>query len=109
MVSYSIMALRMVKMEIHKRYFCKTILSDEGVTLDSVFHFNEKGQIIRFTAKRYKEDALENWTGQYSKDRDANGMQIPYIEVIWNLVSGDFSYAKVKIDTIEYDNTFLFD
>ena len=41
----------------------KAILSGEGVTLDGVFHFNEKGQIIRFTAKRYKEDALENWTG----------------------------------------------
>jgi hypothetical protein len=32
-------------------------------------------------------------------------MKVPfYLEATWNLESGDLSYAKFKIDRIEYNN-----
>lgn len=88
----------------------KANLSDEGLSIEGIFYFNKKGQITRFTAKRYKDDTLENWTGYYRDYREVDGMQIPYnVEVVWNLESGDFSYAKFKIDKIEYNNPTKFD
>jgi len=36
-------------------------------------------------------------------------MKVPfYLEAVWNLESGDLSYAKFKIDRIEYNNPSKF-
>lgn len=87
----------------------KVILIDKNLTVEGVFNFNEQGQITQFKAKRYKDKTLENWTGYYSDYKKIEGMQIPfYVEVVWNLESGDFSYAKFKVDRIEYNNPSKF-
>lgn len=83
----------------------KAIFTDHKITVESVFSFNEDGQITQFKAKRYYETTLEDWTGYYSDYREINGMKIPFdLEVEWNLESGDLKYAKFKIESIEYDN-----
>jgi len=86
----------------------KVIFSDKSLTIDGVFHFNEQGQITQFNAKRFQDssdDSLENWTCYYRDYKEVNDMQIPFsAEVVWNLKSGDFSYAKFKINKIEYNN-----
>lgn len=82
----------------------KAILTDKNLTIEGMFNFNEQGQITRFKAKRYKDKTLENWTVHYEDYRKISGMQIPFrVEAIWNLESGDFSYARFQIDKIEYD------
>lgn len=88
----------------------KAILSDNNLTVEGTFHFNTQGQITHFTTRRYKEDSMENWTGYCRNYKEVNGMQIPHdAEVVWNLESGDFSYARFNIIKIEYDNPSKFE
>jgi len=92
-----------IKWEAINNNSATVILSNNGLTVRGVFYFNEKGQITKFTSRRYKEDTLENWTGYYKNYKKINGMQIPYdVEVVWNLKSSDFSYARFNIDEIKY-------
>jgi len=87
----------------------KAILSDHSSTVEGIFHFNKEGQITKFTAQRYKEDSLENWTGYYRNYKEINGIKIPFdVEVVWNLKSGDFSYARFNVIEIEYNNPSIF-
>ncbi|MBD3192866.1 MAG: hypothetical protein GF308_19660 [Candidatus Heimdallarchaeota archaeon] len=88
----------------------KVILSDKNLTVEGTFYFNNLGQATQFKAKRYKDGSLEDWTGFYSDYRMVNGIRVPfYVEVVWNLDSGDFSYAKFTVDLIEYDIPMKFD
>ena len=88
----------------------KVIFTDENLTIEGVFCFNEEGQITEFKTKRYKDKhTLENFTGHYGDYRTVDGMKVPfYLEAVWNLESGDLSYAKFKIDRIEYNNPSKF-
>jgi len=82
----------------------RAVLSDEGLTVEGVFTFNEQGQIALFNTKRYKDNSLESWTGHYKDYRDVDGMKIPFsVEVVWNLESGDFSYARFSMTEIDYN------
>jgi len=46
------------------------------------------------------------WLPFGSEYKGINGFRIPTRgEAIWNLDSGDFSYIKVEITDIEYNNT----
>jgi hypothetical protein len=88
----------------------KVIFTDKNLTVEGVFYFNEEGQITQFKTKRYKDNTLENWTGYYGDYKKVEGMQIPfYVEVVWNLESGDFSYAKFRVKKIEYNNPSKFE
>jgi hypothetical protein len=87
----------------------KVILTDKNLTVEGVFYFNEVGEVTQFKAKRYMDKILENWTCYHSDYRTVEGMQIPFSgEAVWNLESGDFSYAKFKINRIEYNNLSKF-
>ena len=82
----------------------KVIFSDYNQTVDGTFFFNDLGQISHFKAKRYKDTTLEDWTCSYKDYREVAEMMIPfYFEVKWNLVSGDFCYAKFNIEIIDYN------
>ena len=76
----------------------KAFLTNKNLTVEGTFYFNERGQAIRFKAKRYKDNTLENWTGYYRDFRTINGMRIPfYVEVVWNLgiLFGDLPFLFV--------------
>ncbi len=92
-----------VKWEPIDNNSAKVILTDKNLTVEGTFYFNEVGQMIQFKAKRYMDKTVENWNCYYSDYRTVENMQIPFFaEAVWNLESGDFSYAKFKINTIEY-------
>lgn len=89
----------------------KIIYSDDRISAEGIFHFNEIGQISRFEAMRYMDESrLEHWTINCSDYKQVNGMHLPFFaEVIWNLDAGDFCYAKFRVDTIEYGRPELFE
>jgi len=98
-----------IKWESRDEDSAKIILSNHGQVVEGVFYFNKQGQIIKFTTKRYKEETLENWTGYYRNYKEVKGIQVPHdVEVVWNLESGDFSYARFNITEIEYNKPFKF-
>ncbi|MHA1503121.1 MAG: DUF6544 family protein [Candidatus Heimdallarchaeota archaeon] len=87
----------------------KVIFTDSDLTVDGIFNVNELGQITSFKAKRYKDTTLEDWTGYYKDYQTVENVKIPfYMEVEWNLSSGDYSYAKFTIDEIEYNKPYSF-
>lgn len=82
----------------------KVIFNNGNIKLEAVFVFNDKGEAISFESQRYKEEELENWTGYYRDYMEVDGVKVPSeIEAEWNLEEGDFSYAKFKIEEIEYN------
>ena len=86
----------------------KATISHKGINASAIFHFNEKGEVTKITAKRYREVngkfALEDWEGQIVEYKTFNGVIIPNkVNIIWKLKTGDFCYDKVEIIDIEYN------
>ena len=62
-----------------------------------------------FVAERHMsvgdEYSLETWSTPIEEYREMNGIMVPIKgEALWKLSSGDFSYIKLEIINIEYDN-----
>jgi hypothetical protein len=83
---------------------------DSGVTGSVVLHVNEHGQLTHVTADRYKEEhghyLLAPWSAQCNEYQEVEGMCIPTrIEITWHLASGEFTWFRVKITEIEYNQS----
>ncbi|NJE25684.1 hypothetical protein E3E22_03415 [Thermococcus sp. MV5] len=86
----------------------KATITYDGVSASAVFHFNEKGEVTRITAKRYMEVdgefVLEDWEGQIVEYKVFNGVVVPNrVNIIWKLKTGDFCYDQIEIVDIEYN------
>lgn len=88
----------------------KLIFNYNGLSLFYIIHFNDRGEIEEMETKRYMDEKrLETWIIKPDKYEAINGVVIPTeAEVFWRLEEGDFSYAKFRITTIEYDNPAKF-
>lgn len=80
-----------------------------GVTASAILYFNEKGELTDFVAQRYmsidKGYSLETWSTPVKEYRDIKGIRLPVKgEGVWKLNSGDFTYIKLEIIDIEYNN-----
>jgi hypothetical protein len=90
-------------------YSAKAILTDSGLTVEGIFHFNEKGQVIKFEARRYKDNSPEDWIGFYDDFRNVNNIKVPfYVEVGWHLDSGLDKYVRFQVEKIQYGIPFQF-
>lgn len=83
----------------------KLIFNYAGVTIFYIVIFNGLGEITEFQTERYMgKENLETWVGKISDYKEINGVKIPIaIEGIWRLAKGDYSYARFKVETIEFD------
>ncbi len=73
-----------------------------------IFHFDEEGKIINFTAKRYRSVGkyyfFDDWSTPVNNYRDFNGMRLPSdVETVWNLSSGEMIYSRTELLSVEYD------
>jgi hypothetical protein len=87
---------------------------DAGTTkVSGVFHFNAKGDISSFTARRYKSGkditSLETWQVNMLDYKMFHGVRIPYrCNVTWKLAEGDFNWLQLEITDIDYNITDLY-
>ncbi len=83
----------------------KLAFSNEGQAVSCVVTFNQADEIAGMETKRYMgEDKLETWLTKMSDYKEWNGVKIPTrAEALWRLDSGDFSYAKFRVKTLEYE------
>jgi len=95
--------------EIDKKR-AKAIIEYEGIKVDGVFTFNEKGKWVKFeTRDRYmdKGDGVfekEKWTIEVSNYIEEDGIKTPQrMRAIWNLSNGDFVYFDGKVAELTYD------
>jgi len=91
----------------------RATITNRGLSASATFHFNEKGEIIKVTAKRYMESngkySLEDWEILILEYKKFNDITIPSkCHVIWKLKDGDFCWYKFEIANIEYNRPFLY-
>jgi hypothetical protein len=92
----------------------KATIRHKGITASGVLHFNEGGQATRFTAERYYDEgygkfSLKKWSPRAEEYREINGFRIPTkFEAVWELESGEYSYIRAEIKTVEYNKASLF-
>lgn len=89
----------------------KATISDKGITASAILYFNEKGEVKNFVGERFCSltGKKETWSTPISEYKEINGVRIPIKgEGVWNLSSGDFSYIRVEITDIEYNNPSIY-
>ncbi|MCK4234125.1 hypothetical protein KAX75_06820 [candidate division WOR-3 bacterium] len=91
----------------------KATMSYQDVTASAVFYFNEQGEFTNMIAERYMDIdgqfSLEKWSTPISEYGEFNGIRIPIKgEGVWHLKSGDFSYIRLEITDIEYNNPSIY-
>ena len=91
----------------------KATISVEGLTVSAILYFNEKGEMTNFVAERYMtvddEFSLETWSTPIEEYRKVHGIKIPTKgEGVWKRSSGDFSYIRLEIIDIEYNNPSIY-
>jgi len=91
----------------------KATITVEGLTASAILYFNEKGQMTDFVAERYMsvgdEYSLETWSTPIEEYKEINRIMVPVKgEAVWKLNSGDFSYIRIEITDIEYDNDSVY-
>ncbi|MDW7675783.1 MAG: DUF6544 family protein [Bacillota bacterium] len=88
-------------------------MSYGGVTASGVFNFNQKGEVVSFTAERYGEFdgeyRIETWLVSMEGYKEFQGIMIPTKgQVTWKLEDGDFNWFKFDITDIEYNKPIAF-
>lgn len=90
----------------------KAIMNYDGIKVEGVFTFNDKGEFIRFeTNDRYMDKGngimeKEKWTAEVENYIEKNGIKIPgKMKAIWNLSEGDLVYFDGNITNISFDNS----
>lgn len=91
----------------------KAAISYRGVTASAIFYFNEKGELTNIVAERYMDIdgqfVMETWSTPIKEYKEIKGIMIPVKgEAVWNLDSGDFSYVRLEITDIEYNNPSIY-
>jgi len=91
----------------------KATITVKGLAASAILYFNEEGQMTDFVAERYMsvEDgySLETWSTPIEEYKEINGIMVPVKgEAVWRLNSGDFSYIRLEITDIEYDNRSVY-
>jgi hypothetical protein len=88
-------------------------LEYEGIRVSGTFYFNEKGDILRFLGKRYKDVngkyILSDWGGENKEYKEFAGIRIPSKSVvIWYEEDNNFEWFECEIKDIEFNEWSLY-
>jgi len=89
----------------------KAIIHNGGVNASAVLYFNDLGELRNFKGERFCSitGKRESWSTPMSEYKEINGLRLPVKgEGVWNLQSGDFSYIRVEITDIVYNNPLTY-
>ena len=96
-------------------YSARSTLTDRGLTVSALFCFDKEGKITNFIAERGRSTdggkvVRTKWSTPISEyGTYGNGLRLPSKgEAIWHLESGEYSYIKLEITEVEYDNPSLY-
>ena len=104
-----------VKWEAIDAKSARSTLTDRGITVSAVFCFDKEGKITNFIAERGRSIdggklVRTKWSTPISGYRTyGNGLRLPSKgEAVWHLDTGKYSYIKLEITDVEYDNPSLY-
>jgi hypothetical protein len=103
----------MIKWQAVDNNTAQAIIEAGNTKASGIFHFNSKGDITSFTARRYKTGkdvtSLETWQVTMLDYKTFAGIRIPYkSSVTWKLAEGDFNWLQLEITDIEYNINDLY-
>jgi len=89
-------------------------MSYRGVTASAVFYFSESGELTNMMADRYMDTGgkflLEKWATPIAEYGEFHGIRIPQKgEGVWQLEPGDFSYVRITVTEIDYNNPNIYE
>ncbi len=101
-----------IKWEAIDTTTAKATMNYNGVSGSVTFYFSKEGQILGCSADRYKgggKDAtLEKWVVTTKGYSVMNGIKMPVkSEATWKLKTGDFTWYKLEITEVEYNQPEL--
>jgi hypothetical protein len=81
-----------------------------GTSATGTFHFSPRGDVLKFTAKRYysrnDQTTLEDWIITIDPDSYSSfsGVRIPTRSTVtWKLKDGDFTWLRLRITEIQHN------
>jgi len=92
----------------------RATMTDSGITVSAVFYFDEEGRLTNFVAERGRDIGggklvKTKWSTPVTDYKSFNGLLLPSKgEAIWHLDSGEYSYIRLEITDIEYNNPSLY-
>lgn len=94
-------------------YSARATMTYGGITAQTVFSFDESGDVVGFSCKRYmtrnRRYSLEDYSAKLEAHKTFEGIRIPAKgEVGWKLESGDFTYYKLEITDLGYNQPAVF-
>jgi hypothetical protein len=104
---------RYIKWQAIDSLSARATLTYKGSSGSAIFHFSEKGDILACNADRYMSTgngaSLEKWEVRSTEYGVMNGIRIPVkSEATWKLKTGDFTWLKLEITQIEYNQQGLY-
>ncbi len=86
----------------------KATMTYKGTTGSGIFHFNADGDVVRFSALRYKGNAANakrhDWRMDITGYRSFEGIKVPYeMKSTWKLDKGDWTWLKLEVTDIKYN------
>lgn len=77
-----------------------------GVTGSAVFHFNEKGELVKFVAMRYqdiRDEKPTEWVASVKGYGEFHGIKIPTtFDATWMQSDGPFTWFRFEIVDVQY-------
>jgi hypothetical protein len=92
----------------------KVTMNYGGAKAFGFFHFNDRGEVIKFTCERYylkgnKQYSLEKYKALVGDYKEFDGLKIPSKgDAIWELETGDYNYYKFEITEVEYNKAVVY-
>ncbi len=86
----------------------KATMEYKGTKGSGTFHFNQKGDFVRYSALRYKGNEPDakryEWVIEVNEHAVMNGVKIPVkMTATWKLDEGDWTWLKLQIKDIKYN------
>jgi len=87
----------------------RVAVRSSGLPVSAIVEVDDEGKLVGLRAERYRDvgggkAVLTPWIGQYSDYRRFGGFRVPsFVDVRWLLDDQEFSYARFRILTIEYN------
>lgn len=91
----------------------RAIIRYGNIRVSGVFSFNQEGEPIKFSARRFGEFngqfRMETWSVSMGDHRFLNGFKIPTSgEITWELDEGDYTWYRFNLKDIEFNKREVF-
>jgi len=96
-----------IEWEAIDAFSARATMTYEGVKGSGVFHFNSRGEVTRFVARRFRDirdDERREWVVTVIKTGIVDGVRIPLgLEVSWIFEEGPFSWYEFEVFDLAHE------